>query len=497
MSKLVNRVCVGLFLDSVILMQISRSITLLDGVEDAALMIGTPSNLDLLDNSKLLARASLRATGGDLILAIRARDEATAASALAKAEILLERPTVGHTGTTTLRPRTLRSAQDNLPAANLALISVPGDFAAAEARKALRAGLNVMMFSDNVSLSEEVSLKREAVAAGLLIMGPDCGTAIISGVPLAFANQIPQGAIGIIGASGTGIQEVSSLIAQTGYGVSHALGVGGRDLSDPVGGISTLAALAMLEADSATRHIVLISKPPSPSVAKRVIDTLAHSEKPCTVCFLGADAPSLPGNVSFARTLKAASELATGRSSKNKKPEFKPIIPHVPPGRKRIHGLFCGGTLSSEAQVVFLDQGVSVASNAPIPGAEAVGSRTSHVLIDLGSDEYTRGRPHPMIDPTVRDEELTKALADPTLAVILLDVVIGFGAHPDPAGTIVRVVAAAGTERPIVVASVTGTDDDPQDRRTQMAKLVDGGIVVAPTNADAATLALSCLVRDD
>ena len=497
MSKIVNRVCAGLFLDSVILMQISHSITRLDGVEDAALMIGTPSNLDLLDNAKLLARTSRKATGGDLILAVRAQDETAAASALAKAEILLERPTVGHTGTTTLRPRTLRSAQDNLPAANLALISVPGDFAAAEARKALRAGLNVMLFSDNVSLSEEVSLKSEAVAAGLLVMGPDCGTAIIGGVPLAFANQIPQGAIGIIGASGTGIQEVSSLIAQAGYGVSHALGVGGRDLSDPVGGISTLAALAMLEADSATRHIVLISKPPSQSVAKRVIDTLAHSEKPCTVCFLGADAPSLPNNVSFARTLKAAAELATGRSSKNKRPEFKPIIPHVPPGRQCIHGLFCGGTLSSEAQVVFLDQGVSVASNAPIPGAEAVGSGTSHVLIDLGSDEYTRGRPHPMIDPTVRDEELTKALADPTLAVILLDVVIGFGAHPDPAGTIVRVVAAAGTERPIVVASVTGTDNDPQDRRTQMAKLVDGGIVVAPTNADAATLALSCLVRDD
>jgi len=497
MSKIVNRVCTGLFLDSVILMQISRSITCLDGVEDAALMIGTPSNLDLLDNAKLLARASRKATGGDLILAVRARDETTAASALAKAEILLERPSVGHTGTTTLRPRTLRSAQVNLPAANLALISVPGDFAATEARKALRAGLNVMLFSDNVSLSEEVSLKREAVAAGLLVMGPDCGTAIIGGVPLAFANQIPQGAIGIIGASGTGIQEVSSLIAQAGYGVSHALGVGGRDLSDPVGGISTLAALAMLEEDSATRHIVLISKPPSPSVAKRVIDTLAHSEKPCTVCFLGADAPSLPGNVSFARTLKAAAELATGRSSKNKKPEFKSIIPHVSPGRQRIHGLFCGGTLSSEAQVVFLDQGVSVASNAPIPGAEAIGSGTSHVLIDLGSDEYTRGRPHPMIDPTVRDEELTKTLADPTLAVILLDVVIGFGAHPDPAGTIVRVVAAAGTERPIVVASVTGTDNDPQGRRKQMAKLVDGGIVVAPTNADAATLALSCLVRDD
>ena len=495
MSKIVNRVCAGLFLDSVILMQISRSITSLDGVEDAALMIGTPSNLDLLDNAKLLTRASRKATGGDLILAVRARDEVTAASALGKAEILLERPAVGHTGTTTLRPRTLRSAQDNLPAANLALISVPGDFAAAEARKALRAGLNVMLFSDNVSLSEEVSLKREAVATGLLVMGPDCGTAIIGGVPLAFANQIPQGAIGIIGASGTGIQEVSSLIAQAGHGVSHALGVGGRDLSDAVGGLSTLGALALLEADSATRHVVLISKPPSPSVANRVIERLAHSEKTFTVCFLGADAPLLPDNVSFARTLKAAAELATGRSNKQT-PEFTPIIPHVAPGRQRIHGLFSGGTLSSEAQVVFLDAGVSVASNAPIPGAEVVSSGTKHLLIDLGSDEYTRGRPHPMIDPTVRDEELATALADPTIAVILLDVVIGFGAHPDPAGTIVRVVAAAGTERPVVVASVTGTDDDPQNRRTQVGKLVDGGIVVAPTNADAATLALRCLVRD-
>ena len=497
MSKIVNHICSGLFLDSVVLMQISRSINSLDGIEDAALMIGTPSNLDLLENAKLLLRDSRRATGGDIILAVRARDVATATSALDQAKIMLERPAVGHTGNNTLNPRTLRSAQENLPAANLALISVPGDFAAAEARKALFAGLNVMLFSDNVSIYEEVSLKREAVKAGLLVMGPDCGTAIVGGVPLAFANQIPKGAIGIIGASGTGIQEVSSLIAQIGFGVSHALGVGGRDLTDQVGGISTLTALAMLEADPATRHVVLISKPPSPSIVNLVVDALGRSKKPCTICFLGADAPSLPENVRFARTLKATAELATGRSSKKLSPDFRSIIPHISPERQRIHGFFCGGTLSSEAQVVFLDQGVSVASNVPIPGAEVVCSESCHVLIDLGSDEYTRGRPHPMIDPTVRDQALTKALADPTIAVILLDVVIGFGAHPDPASTIVRVLEGAGTERPIVIASVTGTDDDPQDRRAQIAKLVNGGIVVAPTNADAAKLALSSLLQHD
>jgi len=380
--------------------------------------------------------------------------------------------------------------------ANLALVSVPGDFAAAEARKALRAGLHVMLFSDNVPLAEEVALKREAAAAGLLVMGPDCGTAIIGGVPLAFANRIPRGDIGIVGASGTGMQEVSSLIAQAGHGISHALGVGGRDLSDPVGGISTLAALAMLDADPATRHVVLISKPPSPSVAKRIIDTLARSEKTLTICFIGGDTPPLPDNVTFARTLKAAAELATGTSNKDTGSEFQYTISQLAPGRQRIHGLFSGGTLAAEAQVVFLDHGVPVASNVPIPEARAVRDMTGHVLVDLGDDEYTKGRPHPMIEPALRDVELAKALANPTTAVVLLDVVIGFGAHPDPAGAIVRVVAAAGTERPIVIASVTGTNDDPQDRRVQVAKLVDAGVVVAPTNADAAALALRCLVRE-
>lgn len=493
---IVNRVCAGLFLDSVVLMQISRTIASFDGVEDAALMIGTPSNLAILDRAELLAESSRAATGGDLVLAVRARDEATATGAMAKAEALLEKPAAGHAAAAVWRPRTLHSAHAVLPNANLVLVSVPGDFAAAEARKALRAGLHVMLFSDNVPLAEEVALKREAAAAGLLVMGPDCGTAIIGGVPLAFANRIPRGDIGIVGASGTGMQEVSSLIAQAGHGISHALGVGGRDLSDPVGGISTLAALAMLDADPATRHVVLISKPPSPSVAKRIIDTLARSEKTLTICFIGGDTPPLPDNVTFARTLKAAAELATGTSNKDTGSEFQYTISQLAPGRQRIHGLFSGGTLAAEAQVVFLDHGVPVASNVPIPEARAVRDMTGHVLVDLGDDEYTKGRPHPMIEPALRDVELAKALANPTTAVVLLDVVIGFGAHPDPAGAIVRVVAAAGTERPIVIASVTGTNDDPQDRRVQVAKLVDAGVVVAPTNADAAALALRCLVRE-
>ncbi|GIT27630.1 MAG: hypothetical protein CM1200mP41_36740 [Gammaproteobacteria bacterium] len=263
MSVVINQVRTGVFLDSVVLMRISRELADFEGIEEVALMIGTPSNLTILESAGLLGELGRQAGGGDLVLAVRARDAGGRACS-DEAERALERPSRTGSRTETWQPRTLRSACSAMADANLALVSVPGDFAAAEARKALRLGLHVMIFSDNVPLEEEVALKREAMEAGLLVMGPDCGTVIIDGVPLAFANQVPRGDIGLIGASGTGIQEVSSLIARLGGGVSHALGVGGRDLSDAVGGSSTLAALKLLNNDPGTRHVVLISKPPFP-----------------------------------------------------------------------------------------------------------------------------------------------------------------------------------------------------------------------------------------
>ena len=497
MSIILNRVCPGLFLDSVVLMQISRSIASLEGVEDSALMIGTPSNLDLLDNAGLLKDTSRQAAGGDLIIAVRGKDDTTALRAMAKAESLLEQPVTTIKETFELQPRSLRSALASFTDANMALVSVPGEFAAAEARKALRAGLHVMLFSDNVSVSEEVELKREAAEVGLLVMGPDCGTSIIGGVMLGFANRIPKGDIGIVGASGTGLQEISCLIAQAGHGISHAIGVGGRDLSDQVGALSTLAVLEMLEADSATRHILLVSKPPSPDVAECVVESLGRSKKTATVCFIGADEPKLPNNVSFTRTLKAAAENVTGILVNDPRNELQYKIPKLTSDRKLVKGLFSGGTLAAEAQVLFLDQGVSVASNAPIAGAMQDDALTGHVILDLGSDEYTKGRPHPMIEPAVREDEIIQSLADPSVAVILLDVVIGYGAHPDPAGEVARVVSEVQKEKPIVVASVTGTNEDPQGRKYQIEKLVDAGILVAPSNADAVKLALHCIGRND
>lgn len=384
-----------------------------------------------------------------------------------------------------------------LPGANLALISVPGDFAIAEARKAIRRGLHAMIFSDNVPLDEEVALKHEARELGRLVMGPDCGTAIISGTPLAFANRVPQGDVGIIGASGTGTQEVSCLVARHGGGISHAIGVGGRDLSDAVGGISTLMALDALACDPKTGHVVLISKPPSPDVMALVLEKASGIGKPVTVCFIGAGplslpSNSMPSNVAQVFSLKDAALRAVGEGVID-----APSPPNLRAGAGRggVRGLFSGGTLCAEAQAIFLAGGVPVASNAPVPGvARARDGAVGHLLLDLGDDAYTKGRPHPMIDPMVRDAPIAAALGDPAVAVILVDVVIGLGAHGDPAGQLALSVKRGNAEdRPIVIASVTGTEADPQTRSAQVAKLEAAGIHVAPTNADAAAWALGAL----
>jgi FdrA protein len=374
-----------------------------------------------------------------------------------------------------------------LPAANLALISVPGDFAIAEARKALGLGLHVMIFSDNVPLSDEAALKREACAQHRFVMGPDCGTAIIAGVPLGFANVVPRGDIGLIGASGTGIQEISCLIARAGRGVSHAIGTGGRDLKAEVGAITTLMAIDALDADEATTHVVLVSKPPAASVAKLVLDRVARSAKPFTICFLGADHLTLPPNARSATTLREAAEIVLGARPGSTQPPLRLLD-----RGKAVRGLFAGGTLCGEAQIIFRQAGLPVASNVPVPGAAVMDAASEHVMIDLGDDAFTRGRPHPMFEPGVRDAPLAEALSDPTVGVILLDVVLGHGGHNDPAGHLATFLAGRG-RHPLIVASVTGTDADPQPREAQVRKLVEAGVMVAESNADAAEAAIAAL----
>ena len=454
MALVFNRVERGRYFDSVALMRVSRELEALPGVEAAALMIGTPSNKALMREAGLLGPEGEQAGANDLVVALRARDEAAAAVATHSAEDLLSRREAAG-GQMLPHARSLAGALEQLRGANLAIVSVPGAFASLEARKCLERGLHVLVFSDNVPLEEEVALKRLAADKGLLLMGPDCGTAIIAGTPIAFANAVPRGDIGIVSASGTGLQEVSTLIAHLGGGVSHGIGVGGRDLDARVGALGTLAALDALERDAGTRKIVLISKPPAPEVARQVLARVKRSTKPCIVCFLGS------GEAGLARTLREAAELAAGRKIAFK-PEKK--LPRV---KGRVQGLYCGGTLCAEADLLL--------------------AKTRRRLVDLGDDRYTRGRPHPMIEPELRNEHVAAALADADVGVILVDVVLGYGSHPDPAGVLVR----NNFSRKVVVASVTGTEEDPQRWSRQVSILHAAGVLVAPSNAHAAELAAS------
>jgi FdrA protein len=436
--RVLNRIKKGFYADSVALMRVAREIGK-SGIE-ASLMIGTPSNKALLRDSGLLTKEGEAARPDDLIIAVKGKK---AEDAVDLAEQLL----------VSGMKSSERDIPKTLPDANLALISVPGAFAAAEARRALERGLHVMMFSDNVPIGDEVKLKDLALSKGLLLMGPDCGTALIAGAPLAFANAVPRGDIGIVSASGTGLQEVSTLLARSGKGVSHGIGVGGRDLSEQVGGRMTLAALDALAADPATKRIIVISKPPAASVAQKILRKVDRLKKPVTLCLLGSSGKR------FKKTL----EEAAG---------FKPKKPlKVKKAKGRIAGLFCGGTLCAEAEIILAGSGLR---------------ESAYRLVDLGDDEYTQGRPHPMIEPELRNEHLAKALKDPKVGVILLDLVIGYGAHADPAGLIAPLLKRTGK---LVIASVTGTEADPQVYSKQVRTLEAAGVVVADSNAAAARLA--------
>lgn len=492
MSVVVNEVRRGAYFDSVALMRIAAAIKAMPGIEECGLLMATPANRRILADAAVLSERGEAAEPGDLVIALRARDEAAAHNALEEARRLIDQPKQQQTDAATWAPRTIRSALPLLPAANLVLISVPGAYATAEAMKAIRRGLNVMMFSDNVPVADEVELKRAARAAGVLMMGPDCGTAILSGAPLGFANAVGRGEIGIIGASGTGIQEVSCLVSNAGGGISQAIGTGGRDLKAEVGGITTLMAIDLLDVDPATRHIVLVSKPPDADTAHTILARVARSAKRFTICFIGGDGRGMPANALTAPTLEAAAHAALGRDAPCE------AAVGARPGRGVIRGLFAGGTLCAEAQVVLREAGLALASNAGIGEVASMADAAGrHTLIDLGDDAYTLGRPHPMIEPAVRDAALADALADPACAVILLDCVLGYGSHADPAGHIVRQLAGSASRRPAIVASVTGTEQDLQRRSAQVRTLETAGVRVALSNAAAARSAVALWSDDD
>ena len=479
--------------DSVALMVLSRAVSDLPGVTKASAMMGTPANRAILADTGFDSPELATATPADLVIGIDAVDEQSCADAAARADELLADQGSAVSGASTSRVHSLARARTLLPDANLALVSVPGVHAAAEAHRLLDAGLNVMLFSDNVSLDDEVALKSRADELGLLVMGPDCGTAAFTGVPLAFGNVCAPGPIGVVGASGTGTQEIMTQVDRLGAGISHAIGLGGRDLSAPVGGRTALAALRALDADPATDVIVLVSKPPAPQVRARVEEVAQRLSTPVVTIFIGSRGAGRDGNITAASTLADAAaravELAGVASFTSPDPEKAGLV-----------GLFTGGTLADEAGVIVSEElGLDVALNSTDPGVvlDAAPDR----IIDLGDDVYTQGRPHPMIDPALRAEKITEALAEPSTAVLLLDVVIGHGSAADPAGAIAgpiregRERAAAQGRQVRVVASVCGTSRDEQGLDAQISTLTDAGVTVLGSNAAASRHAAALIRR--
>jgi succinyl-CoA synthetase alpha subunit len=463
---MIDRVAVqrGRYFDSVRLMLASAAAEAAPGVDRALVAMATDLNRSLLAG---LGFASPEGIGpDDLIVAVRAADETAAAAGLAAAEAALAPPPAAMGGLFAAPPPRRVAA---VAGANLALISVPGPHAFVEAMDALQAGMSVMVFSDNVPLSQEVALKQEAARRGLLVMGPGAGTAIVRGVGLGFANAVRPGPVGIVGASGTGIQQLCCLLDDAGVGVRHALGTGSRDLHDEVGGLSTLTALEALAADPEVAAIAVISKPPGPETAERVRRAAAGCGKAAAVAFMGES------------TLEEAAGdtlRLLGRPILQAFTDWAIVEGGHRPGR--LLGLFSGGTLRDEARTV-----AAAALGEISTEAEAAG----HTLIDLGDDEYTRGRPHPMIDHRTRLDFLDRAAADPTVGVVLLDVVLGYGAHPDPAAVLAPAVAAVVSAGAGVVVSLCGTAGDPQGREGQARALVAAGASVMLGNAAAARLA--------
>ena len=490
----------GAYHDSVTLMLVSRTGGAVEGADAVAVGMATPLNLELIAGQGFDLAQAGDLSPNDLVIAIRARDDAAADAVIEVVDRELAAKAV-ETGGATERPRakSVVAAGRRRPELSLAFLSIPGQHVAYEAAAALEAGLHVFCFSDGVELETEAALKRRALERGLLFLGADCGTAIIDGVALGFANAVERGPVGIVGASGTGIQEATCLLDSAGVGISHAVGVGGRDLSAEVGGLMCRRGVELLAGDPATEVIVVISKPPDPDVAGAIVEVAAAAPQPAVLAFLGLEeAPSAPPGVEYAASVDMAAQRAAELVGRSVGPfEEVPLRPPAPAGGY-IRGLYCGGTLCKDAMSVVSAAVGRVSSNIPLrPEWRLADVQVSddHTFIDFGEDELTEGRPHPMIDPSLRTERFEREARDPEVAVLLLDVVLGYGAHPDPGGELAPAIARVLGDRDDlnVIIALCGADGDPQDLARQRSSLLEAGAAVTRSNEHAAHMALQAI----
>ena len=506
----------NLYQDSLKLMKISNEILDLPGIGDAFAFMGTTMNKEVRVSQANIEKEDLQDAGpNDLILMVQGEDEEVLREGLLLFEKKMSEKAAKEQGDGLHHeedhPKTISQGIQKQAASNLAIISIPGEYAALEAMKALQEHLHVHMFSDNVTIEEEILLKTTAKEKNVLFMGPDCGTSIINGTPICFANKIRKGPVGVVGASGTGIQQVTTIIDRIGSGISHAIGTGGRDLQDRVGGITALMGLEMLEKDEHTKVILLVSKPAGEKTKSKIIETMKRSQKQCVVVFLGDETQpesEASSNIHYASTLEEGAALAAALSDPARddhpatafdRGDMDLIVDEE--NRKKnaeqtyLRGLYTGGSLADETIQICTKHNKEIFSNLTAEKElqlPSIWSSYKNTIMDLGEDEFTKGKLHPMIDPTYRSQRLIEEMADPEVSVILCDVVIGYGAHENPAKAVADAVRRGrerGSHYVSVVASVCGTEKDPQILSEQERILKEAGVLVCPSNQYATEVA--------
>lgn len=495
----------GSYHDSVVLMLLTNQISTIEGVKKVSIMMATPANKDIYRQSGLSTEELEGASANDMVVVADVDDEGILDVIMQEVEEFFKKQSTSESekkGAESVK--SWDKALKKLPDANLAVISIPGAYAALEADRALDEGMNVFMFSDNVTLEDEIKIKQKAHEKGLAVMGPDCGTGIIQGVPIAFTNNVTPGSIGIIGASGTGIQELTTIIDRLGEGVKNAIGTGGRDLSTEVGGITMMDMIEAMESDDSVKVLIIISKPPAKEVRDRISDRLSNFKKPVVTLFLGEKPEYHEENFYHAYTLDEAARLAVGLVRGE---EIKEGIVDVDASKffgaeekKTIKAYYSGGTLAGEAAMLIKD-----ALNLKVPPQKAEGfmlKTDGHIVVDLGDDVYTQGKPHPMIDPAKRIECMQDAIDDESTGVILLDIMLGYGSHADMAGALLpsiielRDKAQAEGRKLFFVATVCGTRRDFQNYDEAVGKLKEAGVIVCENNKLAVHTAIRAIGLD-
>lgn len=494
------------YLDSITLMSMSNEANQIENVKQAMIGMGTNMNKEVIRNVGMSTTEVEEAKTSDLMIVIETENESDLDTALSEVEQLFAKKDKKKSESDTVY-HTIHEAASDFNNPNLAIISVSGEFAAREARKALDEDLHVMLFSDNVSVEDEIELKGIAHDKGLLMMGPDCGTAIINNVGLCFANNVRKGNIGVIGASGTGSQEMSVRIHEFGKGISQLIGTGGRDLSDEVGGVMMIDALHALEEDPETDVIVLVSKPPAKNTEKKVLSVVKEISKPVVIWFLGGDEKAITdagahyAKYSKQAAIKAVVLAGANEDELNKRSLNLPLIQEIQEilteEQKYIRGLFTGGTLCDEAMFAALEKYSNVYSNIHPDlehQLEDINVSQEHTFIDFGSDEFTQGKPHPMIDPYTRTERFLQEASDPEVGVILLDFVIGYGAHEDPVGAMLPAIYEAKDKAEKegrhleILGYVLGTELDEQNLDLQIQKLEEAGVTISSSSQNTGLL---------